>query len=471
MSGKQWLIVIGLGIADLCVLCLLAIAVIVGRPGDLTPAGVVEVTNTPQGGAPPTWTPEPTAPPSTPVPTPVPPTSTPRSLDPNEAALMGQVGEAVAAMRDLQVTSPISQHVLTEYQLRRWMGSTYGGEEAEEQARALVLSLATFDLIDPGQDMMSLLQDVFAEGIAGFYDAESGTIYMIDNGSVDKVEDRVLFAHEFTHALQDQNFDLLALGIYATDHSLPVADRSQAIRALVEGDAEVVQEMYIANVLSQEEIVVLRQAAMRGSSSPLDDAPRVIREFFLFPYTYGESFVATLYEEGGWERVNGAYFVLPASTEHILHPQRYLEGDQPQPVVIPSLEDVLGDGWQLLYDDTVGEFFLRTYLESRVEPPVAAVAAEGWGGDQCVVYHNDATGESVMLLHVVWDTLEDADEFLAAYFNWAEARFGHGADSNQEGVACWDGEDVLCVAWEGQATTIVRGPGRGVVAPVLGRAP
>lgn len=472
MSGKQWLVIILLGIADLCVLCLLAFAMIVGTPGDFLPARVagVEFTPTPPGGVPPTWTPEPTAV-STRTPTPIPPTSTPRPLVSGEVGLMDQVEQDVVALRGLDVLQPSSRYVLTEYQLRRWVMHAYQGEEAEEQARDLALALAAFDLIDPHEDLMSLLQSLFAEEIAGFYDAESGTIYLIDNGSVDKVEDRVLFAHEFTHALQDQHFDLLALGIYSTDNSLPTADQAQAIRALIEGDAEVVQEQYIANVLTQQEVVVLSQAGIRGSRSPLDRAPRVVREFVLFPYAYGERFVTALYEEGGWERVNGAYFILPASTEHILHPERYLQGDQPQLVVLPALEETLGDDWLPVYDDSVGEFFLRVYLEGWLEPSVAAAAAEGWGGDHCVVYHNDTTGQSVMMLHVTWDTQEDAGEFLEAYFDWAEVRFGRGADTRDESVACWDEHDTLCVAWEGQSTTIVRGPSRGIVAPVLGLAP
>ncbi len=471
MSRKQWLVIILLAVANAIILCLLGFAFAIGVPtrSDTQIAGPPP-TETPVPGIPLTWTPRPTATPYE-APVHVLPTSTPRPPTADEMAMLDRVEQEVVALRGLDLLRPVPRWVLTQTQLRRRLADTYQGETLEEETRSLALALAALDLLDPNEDLSNLLQNLLGEQVAGFYDARAEAIYIISDADIAGVADRLVFAHEFGHALQDQHFDLESLGLYATDQSYYYADYIGAVRALVEGDAELIQEQYVGSYLSPEEVIVLRDAYTRADHFRLDEAPRIIREAMLFPYAYGQGFVAALYEEGGWEMVNGAYFIPPVSSEQILHPERYLAGEQPVPVSLPSLTDTLGAGWRLLYDDPVGEFFLRIYLENRLEAAEAAVATEGWGGDRCVVYYNDATAETVMLLRLVWDTPEDTDEFLAAYFTWAEARFAHSADTISDGVACWEGEDVLCLAWEGQGVTIVLGPDRGRVAQVMGVVP
>jgi hypothetical protein len=101
----------------------------------------------------------------------------------------------------------------------------------------------------------------------------------------------------------------------------------------------------------------------------------------------GRKFVEMLYQQGGWAAVNKAYDNLPASTEQMLHPDKYLAGEKPIEVASVPLTGVIGGDWQLIADETLGEW--RTYLllsagvdeAARLSEETAQQAAAGWGGD------------------------------------------------------------------------------------------
>jgi hypothetical protein len=188
---------------------------------------------------------------------------------------------------------------------------------------------------------------------------------------------------------------------------------------------------------------------------------------YLFPYTAGKDFAQTLFDLGGWQAISNAYTNPPASSEHILHPQSYLDDDQPVQILTPSLANILGDEWQIKYDDTLGELMLRIYLESRIDAAEANVAAEGWGGDRCSIYQNESAGETVMLLHTEWDTVADAGEFLETYTSYADARFGLTDSDTTGSGACWEDSDVLCLTQTGDTVIAVLGPNRETVDKVL----
>ena len=90
-----------------------------------------------------------------------------------------------------------------------------------------------------------------------------------------------------------------------------------------------------------------------------------------------------------WDAVNDVYSNLPQSTEQIIHPEKYLEQDEPQDVTLPDLETALGGTWSQLDTDVFGELYMRLYLEAFINTDQATIAAEGWDGDR-YVYLKDA---------------------------------------------------------------------------------
>src|SRR6202008_1744154 len=84
------------------------------------------------------------------------------------------------------------------------------------------------------------LADVFVKllesQVGGLYVPSDKKLYVVSKeGGVGPLE-RFLYSHEYTHALQDQNFDLQA---FQPDSLHDQSDRQLARQALVEGDAYV----------------------------------------------------------------------------------------------------------------------------------------------------------------------------------------------------------------------------------------
>jgi len=464
MNQRQRLVVVALAIADLLVLIAMCgvVAIMATRAGGgeqaaMGPTDVPTPSVTPSQTPIPTWTPRPT-------PTIyVQPPPTPRPLTEEETLVLDQVERDVSELRGLDALEPVSHWVLTRAQLRQYYANLLGDEAWRSSADSLTLALAALDFVPADTDLVKLWRDVYSEQVAGFYDTETKEIILVTNTDASGALERVIYAHEYTHALQDQHFDLRGLGVSETDFFDSYVDRVGAVLALVEGDASLVQEQYVQGYLSYADTLAFQQDVAQGSSIEFDRAPRFIQQMMLFPYERGRQFVGLLYTQGGWAAVDAAYEAPPVSSEQILHPERYLVGDAPTPVSLGMLDTVLGTSWTPVYDEPLGEFVLGLYLENYVSSGTASAAVEGWGGDRCIIYHHAGTAETAFLLHTVWDTAAEADEFRDAYETYAQVRSGHLADLTGEGLTCWSGDDWLCVSWEGDAVTVVLGPDRATV--------
>src|SRR5205814_10269115 len=170
----------------------------------------------------------------------------------------------------------------------------------DERARDQKL-LLTLGLIRPDQDIATIMLNVLSEEVIGFYDDETRRMYLISDVVEPTPSAKVTFSHEFTHSLQDEFFDLKALETKHDDD-----DRSAAVQALIEGDATLAMTMFARNELNPDERRRYAQSQSRGAS-PLDDAPLVLREELLFPYSEGLRFVQALYRQGGFPAVEAAF--------------------------------------------------------------------------------------------------------------------------------------------------------------------
>lgn len=190
----------------------------------------------------------------------------------------------------------------------------------------------------------------------------------------------------------------------------------------------------------------------------------------MFPYEQGFVFFDALYQQGGYAAIDDAFADPPVSTEQILHPERYLAGEEPQLVTLPPLTDTLGSGWEWVDENVLGEYTLQLYLEEEIASQNAAIAAEGWGGDRYAVYWNDDDQALVMMLRLVWDTALDGDEFASAYANYPGRLFGAEEVIQVDGGRCWQGSDVICLYHTEAETLIVRAPDVAT-AEAVARAP
>ena len=387
-----------------------------------------------------------------------------RDTEARNAALRAEVEANVTDLRGLAPLEPVVPVVLTRDQLRDRVTADFAAEVTPQEARDDVLALSAFDFMARDYDLYSAQVQLQSEGILGFYDPETAEFVVVNDGALLDPAAQWTHAHEFVHALQDQHYDLEAL----SDDSLD-SEAQAAIRALAEGEAELVQYLYLfeGDYFTRPEVDAILNDSEQTDDGFMRNLPPVLVSSLSFPYTSGVDFVAELFRENEFAAIDAAWANPPVSTEQILHPDRYRAGDAPQLVALVPLTDTLGAGWRQVDEDILGEFFLREYLDQQL--PAAAVdrAATGWGGDRYAVYWNEDTRDLVMALQLVWDTPEDAAEFAAAYPDYPAALYDAAAQAQPDGRTCWTGDDVICFLQVEGTSFVVRAPDGATAAAVL----
>lgn len=380
------------------------------------------------------------------------------------AAIRSVVEANVTELRGLEALAPIEPVVLTRDELRERVESDFATDTTPQESQADVLELSAFDFLGRDYDLYTALVTLQSEGILGFYDPETAEFVVVNDGALLDPAAQWTHAHEFVHALQDQYYDLDAL----SDETLDSEARA-AVRALAEGEAELVQYLYLfeGGYFTESEAEAILNDPEQTDGGFLRDFPPVLVNDLAFPYTDGVEFVIDLYREGGFEAIDAAWANLPRSTEHILHPERYRAGDLPQLVTLAPLTDTLGAGWEFLDEDILGEFYLRQYLDQQLPTATVNRVATGWGGDRYAIYWNEADAALVMALRLVWDTPADALEFAQAYPAYPAALFAAEGESQPDGTTCWTADEVICFRQVEGESLIARAPDSTTALAVL----
>lgn len=369
-------------------------------------------------------------------------TATPSALAPGEIspavlAQMEEIERQVSALRGLQPTGPVRRALLTPDELRQHVRNDFLADYTEADAAEDVLELALLGLLEPGYDLWNLYLQLYSEQIAGFYDSETGQMYVVRGAGFGGPE-RLTYAHEFVHALQDQTYALdEGLG-YNDEACEQETERCAGISSLIEGDATLLEEQWLRTYATERDFDELLDFYTAFQSPVFDSAPAFLQKDFLFPYEAGLDFNRQLYLEAGWVGVDQAYAEVPLTTEQVLHPARYPE-DRPVGLEASELADDLGSSWREIERNVLGEWYTRLMLEAQLAPEVAAAAAEGWEGDIYLVFRQEAptAGGSALVLITLWDGVGEAQEAFAALREYGDLRFGPGRV--ESGRAEWQG--------------------------------
>lgn len=355
-------------------------------------------------------TPEPGLPTPTPgaeQPTPTPGTAGGSRLSPDQEALLDQIGRQVVEIRGLAELQPAQRNLMTREELRAYMQQDLDKHNTPEDFRNEHETYWLLGMLPSDLDLRQFYLDLLTEQVAGFYDHETKSFYIISDKPRLSALDKVTYAHEFDHHLQDQHFDLGQMLPDDVEN-----DRGMAIRSLVEGDASLLMEQWLIRHLEFAELQELLEEQLQLQSPMLDTAPEIIKQSLLFPYEEGLAFVRLLYNQGGWQAVDQALRDPPSSTEQILHPEKYTgaQRDEPKEVALPDLSGAL-PGWEVADSNTLGELDLSVMLsEYGLTRELASQAAAGWGGARYNLYRN-AQEIPVLVVVTVWDTEQDAVEF------------------------------------------------------------
>lgn len=315
---------------------------------------------------------------------------------------------------------PIDSEIKVTYLSREELAAKIAEEEAGSpvapgDVAAQEKLLKVLGLLAPDANLAEEGRAMLGEGIEGFYDDNTKELTVISNSRRFGVHTISTISHEVTHALQDQHFDLKTV---FPDEGTGNSDRDLARQALIEGDATLAMDKYMNRLV--------REAPEPGGNDFIQDREPLytyLEDQLDFPYSFGEKFVTTLSENGGWDSVNAAFGKLPESTEQIMHPRKYFSDEQPQEIDIPDLTEKLGAGWRLVDDDYVGEFDVMELFMHQMSSGKANAAAAGWGGGRYQLYQR-ADGAILYLMSLKWDSEDDRGEFFDAMKISLEKRYG-----------------------------------------------
>ena len=324
--------------------------------------------------------------------------------DPRLVDLVAYVEEA----RGLTFDHPVPIEFLSEKAFDAELTSANNDLTPEERRslKATEASLRALGLIGEDVDLLDELNALSSGDVAAFYDSERERIFAPEGEMSPTL--RATLVHELTHALQDQHFNIDQL---ADEES---SDRTSAFRALVEGDAQRIEQEYVA-AMSPADAEAYQQESKAIQSQVTDGlkgVPRVLVSLFESPYVLGQGLMSILTASGGQSRIDAAFMDPPTSEEHLLDPITFTEGDQPIEVPTPEL----APGEKEADSGDFGAISWYLLLASRLDPRTALTAVDGWGGDAYVVY--DAGSATCIRAAFQGDDVEQAIEMEEALTAW-----------------------------------------------------
>ena len=422
----------------------------------------------------PTSTPEPTA---TPTPSPefvpepviLPTVDGPIIEPPRDGPLemkLDAIGLQVSVIRELSTKRPIEREFVTRDEMAKRLKMLFD-EDVEEFEKVQRLYV-TLGILGKDESYYDLELALLGEGVAGFYEPREEKFYLVEDDEEFSPADESIFAHEYVHGLQQQYFDLQA--IHDRLKEANNADAGAAFQALREGDAYLFQLVYVGEAMEPEEAALANEIPSEALIETFRAAPRVIQRSYIYPFQEGLQFVIELYRDDAWTAVTGAFYNLPLSTEQILHPEKYLSGEAPVEVEVPDLLDELGEGWSEVMEDTMGEFFLVSYMGTDFSTPRAAAAAEGWGGDRFKLFKGPQN-EDLLVSYISWDSEEDAREFFETFVLFTQARNGLTSEplgGLREITMATTGDRVVYAALpEAMEAVVIYAPGQPILAKIV----
>ena len=405
---------------------------------------------------------DPTAVVDLPTPMPTLPAEAESGLDAEIAEEMDLIQSQVIALRGLEPSSAVPRTLLSEAQLRENVMNDFLSDYTPEDAQKDSAVLSLLGLLPEGFELIDFYTELYSEQIAGYYDDEAKAMFVVQGTKFAGFE-KMTYAHEYVHVLQDQTYDL-SDGLGFNEESCEEdSERCAAVQALIEGDATVTEFEWFQKYATPEDYKDVLDFYDSYASPVFDSAPYYMQADFMFPYEKGQAFVQYLMEKGKYRAVDAAFRDVPVSTEQILHPEKYPE-DTPIAVDLPDLTQTLGKDWEEFDRNVMGEWYTYLILSSayeedfRLETDTAYDAAEGWGGDTYLIYHNAKTDELVFIMRSAFDSTRDLDEFQFALRDYADLRWG-ASDKDTLGSFFWEGRDAFSAIYiEGDLVTWIIAP-------------
>jgi len=328
---------------------------------------------------------------------------------------IGTIEAGLSEITGLAFTRHVPYATINKEQLRRYLEDRIK-EIKPADIRAEELTLKLLGLIPPDFDLRQNTVDLLTEQAAAFYDYNKRKLFVLE-GTGTGAEDRMALVHELAHALADQHFPLRK---YIRE-GMQSDDASSARLAVMEGQASWLMTAYLSKLSGgpaeiPDSVLQLMTNAIGGSGEQypvFSKAPPYIRDSLTFPYTDGMLFQNSVFKKLGREAFSQVFQHPPASTQQILHPDRYLSHVEPMipdPPAVPEPRKL-----RKLADGNLGEFDFRVLLSQYTGKNEGVQAATHLTGGSYALFEYKHDKLPVLAFASAWDSEEAAGKYLALY--------------------------------------------------------
>lgn len=333
-----------------------------------------------------------------------------------------KVEAGIQDFRQLRFKQSVPLVVKTPDEAEAMMEADLMRDYTDNQLEVDAVAGALTGLYPTGIELKAASLKLLKSQVAGFYDPHGKQMVLVEGGAdlgiwnsaaqfmiQRDVVGEMLLAHELTHALQDQNFDLET----RLDNAKDDDDRALALKTVAEGDATLAGFAYALGRIDDSTADTLANNLRQLPQALAAEAPNTPEGLsvpLVFQYSDGVRFVAEAYRRGGWSAVDALYRNPPQSSHQILHPALYFDSPAPQPRIEIAGYNRIMSGWKKADDGSYGELLLRVILERNLGKQSSEIGlASRWTADRIVILQE---GRAV---NVIW-MLAFSDPQTASHF-------------------------------------------------------
>lgn len=347
--------------------------------------------------------------------------------------------------------TPVKRQLISPADIEKRMREKLAKDEHAERFARTELTMKKFGLLPRDFNLKEFLIQMERKDIAAFYDDETKSISMVNTIPLQAQE--AVLAHELTHALQDQNYDLHSWAQpHRKDDKLdPLGDDDEtadARRAVIEGQATVVFTDYILartghTVLNTPGVIYrMEDPTVKASvdTPMMHDAPMILRASGSFPYREGLIFEGELLQAGGKKLAfAGAFAHPPRNTHEVIQPRAYLDHEKLPPLPFPDAKSLLQDQYAVFDSGSMGELDVRALLWQFSGRTLADDLSKDWQGGAYMAFRKKsvepASTADLKLFYVSrWKSELAAQRFAKFYSNAVAKRYQSAALA--DAVAC-----------------------------------
>ncbi|HEV2493333.1 MAG TPA: hypothetical protein VG204_09725 [Terriglobia bacterium] len=383
------------------------------------------------------------------------------------------VFKEMSEITGLPIKRPLKKQIVNRAQIKQYLIENLKQEYTPSELEEQQAMLKAFGLVSSDFDLEKFTVNFYTEQAAGVYDPLRKTMLIAD--WVPAAMQHMVLAHELTHALQDQSFDLEQFVHGARDDD----DATSARQAVVEGyaTASMLQEMVKpASLATLPSLAPLMNMAIQQPMTQFpaySSAPFFFRYTALFPYSEGIGFMQAGLAHGGWKRLNELFVKPPTETKEIFEPELYFGGGSPStggplviepgasgsptaggPVIIePGKSESVasqpvpakmtlpspptaatGAGLRRVSSNIMGQLGYYCVLGQLISEEEAKKMAPGWLADRYLIFENGATHRLLLVARTRWSSPETALAFFRDYHTVLEKKLpGLTPDSRSSG--------------------------------------